>query len=87
MLLCGRRHSPHLQKLTVLPLKMTWGRIEISKEGLSTEGKAPQHYNDIKPINTSKLNKTDKNIKISTTGSLGWKPQIIGRNFGFICRT
>lgn len=35
------------------------------------EDKAPDHYNDMKAINTSKLNKTDKNIKISMTGRLG----------------
>lgn len=37
------------------------------------EEKAPWHYNDMKIINTSKLNKPDKNIKISTTGNYSWK--------------
>lgn len=49
--------------MTILTLKITWGRIQINRKGWSMEEKAPQHYNDVKTINTSKLNKTDKNVK------------------------
>lgn len=63
--------APHLQELTVLTVKSTWGRREISREGWNMEEKAPQHYNDMKTINASKLNKTDKNVKTRMTGRLG----------------
>lgn len=63
--------ASHLQELTDLTVKKTWGRIEISREGWNMEEEAPQHYNDMKTINTSKLNKTDKNVKIRMTGRLG----------------
>lgn len=56
-------------KLKILILKITWGRIEINREGWSMAEKTPQHYNDMKTINTSKLSNPDKNIKISMTGN------------------